>query len=217
MRFGRAPARLGVLLLSLGVSGPAVLAGSGKTARVDFEPVAPGTTFGMPTDVPGQMVFTQNGIQMSVDYFVGRSFTEFNHAIVGGRYAAAFPTRSLALDNISVVFDFSNLGFLVRELSVEYVDFTDAVGASNFSVNGQSFYLLNPEAKLPDLVAPGVTATVDDTRLTLTAGPQGIDHLRIGGQELVIDNVLAVPEPACVVLLLIGAVALLGKARRAWN
>ncbi len=217
MRFGRAQARLGVALLSLGFAHSVILAGPTKTARVDFEPVAPGTAYGSPSHLPGQMVLTQNGIDMSVDFFVGRSFTEFNQAQVGGRYAAAFPTRSLALDNISVVFDFSNLNFLVRELSVNYIDFTDAVGASNFSVNGEPFYLLNPDAKLPDLVAPGVGATVDDTTLTLTAGPQGIDHLRIGGQELVIDNVLAVPEPACAVLLLIGAIALLGRARRVWS
>lgn len=217
MRFGGARARLGVALLGIGLAQGGVLAGPSKTARVDFEPVAPGTAYGSPAHLPGQMVLTQNGIDMSVDFFVGRSFSEFNQAEVGGRYAAAFPTRSLELDNISVVFDFSNLDFLVRELSVNYIDFTDAAGASNFSVNGQTFYLLNPDAKLPDLVAPGVTATVDQTTLTLTAGPQGIDHLRIGGQELVIDNVVAVPEPACIVLLLVGAIALFGRARRVWS
>ena len=217
MRFGGARVRLGVALLGFGFAHAVVFAGPSKTARVDFEPVAPGTAYGSPNHLPGQMVFEQDGIEMAVDLFVGRSFTEFNQAEVGGRYAAAFPTRSLALDNISVVFDFSNLSFLVRELSVNYIDFTDAAGASNFSVNGQTFYLLNPDAKLPDLVAPGVTATVDATTLTLTAGPQGIDHLRIGGQELVIDNVVAVPEPACIVLLLVGAIALFGRARRVWS
>ena len=58
---------------------------------------------------------------------------------------------------------------------------------------------------------PGITATVDDRFVTLTGN---IDSFRIGGQELYIDNITAIPEPATLLLLGAGGVWLMRRRIR---
>ena len=65
---------------------------------------------------------------------------------------------------------------MLREGKIRLLDMDGAIVASN----------------------PDVIATVSDNLLTLTGD---IDSVRIGGQELVIDNITAIPEPATVMLL----------------
>lgn len=174
-------------------------------ALVDFESIPVGTVFGRGAgNLPGDNVLTQDGIAMSLDVLlVGPasqfhgSFVGFNEATVGGAYASLFDTTPLELNNISVVFDFTNVGFGVDSLTLEVQHFG---GASNLSVNGASLHDLLLLDDVPQSVAPGVSAYVVDDRLTLE-GP--LDLFRIGGQELVIDNVLAVPEPTTALLALL--------------
>lgn len=173
-------------------------------ALVDFESIPAGTIFGRDADnQPGEKVLTQDGIAMRLDILLVGSFVGFNRATVGGAYAALFDSTPLELNNISVIFDFTNLGFGVDRLSLEVQHFG---GVSNLSVNGASLRDLLLLNDVPQVVAPDVSAYVVNDRLTLE-GP--LDLFRIGGQELVIDNVLAVPEPttALLALLILGWVS----------
>lgn len=167
-------------------------------ALVDFESIPIGTIFGQDAgNVPGEKVLTQDGIAMSLDVLLVGSFVGFNRATVGSAYADLFDTTPLELNNISAVFDFANLSFDVNSLTLEVQHFG---GASNLSVNGASLQDLLRLDDVPQIVAPGVSAYLVNKTLTLE-GP--LDLFRIGGQELVVDNILAVPEPATALLALI--------------
>ncbi len=166
-------------------------------SAVGFESLADGTLYGLNTNLPGEAVYTENGIRMSVENFVLGTSEFFFFAEIGGPGSQNFATNALSLDNISVRFDFADAGFAVNQVSFEYLDLG---GASNLSVNDDTLFILNPLDSLPMNVAPGITATVESGLITLF-GP--IDSLLIGGQELVIDNVIAVPEPASGALLAI--------------
>jgi len=177
-------------------------------AKVDFETVPLGTSFGGTFgNNPGDVVLTQDGINMSVENFHLNTFTGFFKAQVGGQYDDAFPTTPLSMDNINAKFDFSGLGFAVTQVTLEYAEFG---GGNNFAVNGGPIVEIAPLSSLSPDVAPGVTAVADDHSITLT-GP--ISSFLIGGQELAIDNIVAVPEPATVALLAVSGLAM-GLHRR---
>ena len=175
---------------------------------MDFESVPSGTAYGGAFgQTPGDVVLSQDGIAMSVeDFFLG-TFTGFIKAEVGGLYDDFFPTTPLSMDNIAARFDFADVGFDVTVVTLEYQEFG---GADNFAVNDFTLYELGSLNDLPVAVAPGITASVVDGVITLT-GP--VDSFQIGGQELAIDNVAAIPEPASILLLGLGAAAFLKRPR----
>lgn len=169
-----------------------------------------GAAFGtMPTAV----VLREEGIDMSVEEFFLRSFVGFSKAEVVPPSAGLFTTNALSLDNISVLFDFSGLSFDVTQVSIE---FREGGGENNFDVN--RFALITPLMDITDLVgeiAPDITVSVTGQTVTLLAQNQAvIDSVLIGGQELVIDNIMAVPEPSSVVLVGLAAVFLLRRRAR---
>jgi hypothetical protein len=175
-------------------------------ATMEFESVPVGTKYGADFgNVPGQVVLTENGIKMSVEQFVLRQFTGFYQAEVTG----PANDHELALDNINVLFDLTALPFNVSSLTLQY---NELGGEDNFAVNGGS--ILQPLAQLTNIpinVAPGVTALVDGGRITLTGD---IDRVLIGGQELSIDTVVAVPEPTSLILLGASGALVLRRLRR---
>jgi len=174
---------------------------------VGFDGLANGTVFGLNTNLPGAQVHSEDDIHMSVENFVLGGSELFFFAEVGGTGSENFATNALSLDNISVRFDFADVAFPVNQVSFEFVDLG---GASNLSVNDDTLFVLDPLSTLPMSVAPGVTANVESGLITLF-GP--VTSLLIVGQELVIDNVVAVPEPASGVLLVLGAVAFWRRRR----
>jgi hypothetical protein len=186
-------------------------------ALVDFESVPPGMSWGaMSGQIPGDVVLSEGGIMMSVETFkVSEATDAFFRAEIptsGGQYSDAFPTQALSLDNISVLFQFSSLPFDVDFVRFDFVDFG---GVSNVAVNGSMIHILDPISSVPINVAPGITASVDPSGfISMTAWPGSrIESLLVGGQELVIDNVFAIPEPATVLLMLAGALLLLRRRR----
>jgi len=188
----------------------AVPAGA-QPAIMDFEEpaVSPGTMYGManPSNVD-LVVLTQDGIDMSMDFFVvPPSHVNFNYSRVGGHHAHFFPTTPLELNNITAQFDFADVGFSVTQVTLDYKEFG---GINNFYVNG-SFVAPADITDIPAMPAPGVTAVVGPDTITLT-GP--ISSFAIGGQELSIDNVVAVPEPATSCLLLLGAATFFRRRRK---
>jgi hypothetical protein len=183
-------------------------AGNAHAATVDFETIADGTKFGTAYgSVPGDIVLAQDGIVVTVEEFFLGTFTGFIKAEAGGIYGDFFPTTPLELDNISARFDFGGVGFDVTSVQIEYRDFG---GASNVAVNDLPVYELATLTDLPTQVAPGITSSFSGDFLTLTGS---LESFQIGGQELVIDNIIAVPEPASVLLLGAGALLLLRRTR----
>jgi hypothetical protein len=189
-------------LLAFGLSALSI-----QAQTVNFETVPAGTQWGQAFGQnPGDIVLTQDSIDMSVEQFFLDAFIGFNTAEVGDVYEPFLPANHLALENISVRFDLLSLPFNVTEVTLDYQEFG---GSDNFAVNGGSIYELAALTDLPVNVAPGVTAAVTPDTITLTGK---IDTFLIGGQELAIDNITAVPEPTSLALLALGA-ALLRRRR----
>jgi hypothetical protein len=185
-------------------------------ATMDFEPLAVGTSFGQSAgDLPGDTVFTQDGIDMSVEtfFFTGQPNDFFRAEIVGSN--EFFSTKHVETVGINLGFDLTQLGFDVNLVSVEYVELG---GLNNFSVNGEPIIQITPLSDLQAAIAPGVTLALEvldvntgRTRITLTGN---VDNFLIGGQELAVDTIVAVPEPATLVLLACGVFAVWRGCRK---
>ncbi len=175
-------------------------------ATLDFQSVALGTKYGGGFgNTPGQLILTnEDGINMSIEQFHVYQVTEFYQAEVAGPSS----DHELAIDNISVLFDFTNVGFNVTMLTLEYLELG---GENNFAVNGGPIRQLAHLTGIPANVAPGVTALVAGGRITLSGD---IDRVLVGGQELSIDTLVAVPEPTSLVLLAVGGVLALRRSRQ---
>jgi hypothetical protein len=191
------------------------LAASGFSATLDFETVPVGTVYGdtpLKPDSPTEVVLTQNDITMSVEtYFFDPLQSDFYEAEVVAVQTDAGPGHALSLDNIGVLFDFSLLGFDVERVTL---DVRDLGGTSNVAVNGAALHILDPLSDLPAEVAPGVTALLADDRLTLVGETTALLSLQIGGQEIIIDDIRAVPEPAVGAFMTWGMIWLLGRRRK---
>ncbi len=206
------------LLLSV-IAAAAPATTSLAQSTMDFEGVAAGTVFGgmaVPPDMPGDLVLTQDGIDMSIEFYMLGGFPDFFAAEVGANQVPGLPTQSLSLDNISVAFDFSDVGF---EVGLVTLDFQDFGGTSNFSVNGSAPHIISPLSDLPVNVAPGVTAEVVESTVRLIANEgTNITSVGVGGQELFIDNIVAVvPEPTTLILFALGMGSLLRRRPRGLN
>lgn len=168
---------------------------------------------------PGQVVYEEDGIAMSVEEFLLGGSSFFVAAEIGGRFSPIFPTPVLELSNISTQFDLTGAGFDVDLFTLEFFEMSVV---QNFSVNGQTIRELSSLIELNNLaveVAPGVVASVNigpiiagelNGLLTIqtVTSDAAITRVLVGGQELLIDNIVAVPEPTCALLLGAGVVAL---------
>ncbi len=207
--------RLGCGLV-LAISALFCQAASGAT--VDFESVPVGTKFGFTGgNDPGDVVLVQDAIAMSVEFLSIAPTVNFFQATVGGDFAPLMPTTPLSVNNIDLRFDFSGLGFNVTQVTVDFREFS---GINDFRVNDGVNHVVGTFSDLPSEVSPGVFATVaahpnitDVEVITLTGA--SIQSFQLGGQELVIDNIVATPEPGTALLLLCGCAAIARKRRRA--
>lgn len=191
---------LAVLLASVIISQESVRAG-----QVNFEALATGTVYGSGINSPGDVVIIQDGIKVSPENFQTGSFVDFNVATINGPGTDLFSTKHAFMNNINFEFDLSGIA-PINSVTIEYHEFG---GANNFAVNGGAIIELPSMGNLPMNVAPGVMAMVDADSIHLSGA---ITSFLIGGQELAIDNIVAVPEPAS--LLLFGAGIAAGVLRR---
>lgn len=175
-------------------------------AQVNFETLATGTTFGEATNSPGELLFTQEGINVTGETFHFGSFSDFFEASINAPGEDLFSTKHVFFNNINFGFDLSGVG-PIDSVDIEYHEFG---GTNNFSVNGGPILELPAMTAMPTNVAPGVTATVDSDSIHLSGV---VTSFLIGGQELAIDNVVAVPEPTCLLLLASGLGAALLRRR----
>ena len=167
---------------------------AGQQVCVDFElPLTVGTQYGSPAGHhPGDVVFTSNGIPVSVhDFnFIGGGGT-FNVATIDLAPVPFGMGQSINTNNINLEFDFTSLGFVPKEVSFEFLDLG---GFQNISVNGSPIFI----GDLPSVPTPigGVNISVSTT--PVAGGKTGtviltgaVKTLRVGGQEFWIDNVCA--------------------------
>ena len=160
---------------------------------VDFEPpIAVGTQYGAPVgQSSGTVVITANAIAVSVvDFEIGGS-TFFNLASVDAAPSALGTGQVLRVNNISLDVDLSALPFPASEVRVDYLDLG---GTENLAVNGSPVFAGDLSSAPPILggVAVSVSASpvAGGTRGTLVL-TGNVASLRIGGQELWIDNICA--------------------------
>ncbi len=199
-----------------------VTSAGASAASVGFEGLTLGTTYESPTYSQGDLIFTEDGIDATLEeYLWGAGNPTFSGFAMVGAPSTEIPgagffdfgsPRLLGISNISVEFDFTNLGFPVNYVAVQYAN---NGGSENISVNGGDI-TYTAISSAPANIAPGVTlATSFDGvagywTLELT-GP--VETMRIGGQEFAIDNVLALPEPTSIGLLGLGGLVV-GRRRR---
>jgi len=171
-----------------------------QTAVVDFESQVVGTIYGGSFgDTPGDVIFTEDGIDVSVETYLSGSF---GRATIGGFTNSSFPTTPATISNLNLKFDFSNLAFDVGKVTFEYVDFG---GNENLGVNGNIL-------GLPSLINAPATIGGASVAVTPFRGGLGtvtivgaINSITVGGQEFGMDNVvaMAVPEPSSLLLLML--------------
>jgi hypothetical protein len=160
---------------------------------VDFEPpIAVGTQYGAPAgQTSGTVVITTNAIAVSVvDFEVGGAIV-FNSASIDAAPPALGTGQVLRVNNISLDVDLSALPFTAREVRVDYLDLG---GIENLAVNGSTVFVGDLASAPPTLGGAAVSVTASP----VTGGTRGtvvltgnVTSLRIGGQELWIDNICA--------------------------
>ena len=166
-------------------------------------------------DHPGDVILTTpDGIEVSLEPFHVGDDVDFFQAEVGGRFAKYFDTTPLELDNISIVADFTSLSFAVEVVTFEFLEFG---GWINLGANGQVPLQRRHLVDLPLILTTDIQASVQGNLMTIRAiNNAAIEQLLVGGQELVLDNIVALPDPTTVTLLGIGFAFLTstGRSRR---
>ena len=159
---------------------------------VDFEPpLVAGTQYGTSAgQAPGAVVFTTNGIPVSVQNFnLGGGSGSFYIAEIEAATASFGSGQIIYTNNLNLEFDFTAVGFPVSQVQFEFLDLG---GSENVSVNGSPIFA-GDIASTPGTLG-GVNVTV--TSAPVPNGKKGtvtftgvVSRLRIGGQEFWIDQV----------------------------
>ena len=156
--------------------------------------------------------FTSGGIQITGEKFfwLPSGSTDTGFATVQANGNAGGSGKEIGLNNINLSFDFSFAPF--EGVSLQYGEYG---GNVNLEINGvqhnvENFPLLNGMN-----IGGAMVTVVDagDKGAIFATGP--IDSFSIGGQELVIDNIIAcIPEPATLALLGLGGLSALALGKR---
>jgi len=151
-------------------------------------------------NVPGDLMFVEDGIPVHAENFFVGAFTFFNVCQVDVPGIPGFGfNQVMNINNISNRFDIAALGITVEQVTFEYADLG---GTENLAVNGFPVQVGEFTAFVDP--APGVTLSVVTfpigggvrAEVTLTGNVQ---ELIVGGQEFFLDNICVdeglPPEP----------------------
>jgi len=160
---------------------------------VDFDPpLQLGASYGGPPygQVPGSVIFTKNGISVSVRKFFTPS-THFGVARIEKRPGLFGNSQVVRSNNIGLGFDFSGVGFTPSVVSYGFVDMG---GIENISVNSSAPFV-GRLSSFPPSIGP---ANISVSKTQIPGGSRGsvtlygqVKRLVVGGQELWIDRVCA--------------------------
>jgi hypothetical protein len=166
---------------------------TGGRECVGFEPpLTVGTQFGAPVgQTSGDVAFTSGGITVALADFQIGGGTAFGVATIDNAPSALGGGQALRVNNIALDFDFRALPFLVREVRF---DFLDLGGSENLGVNGAPPFVGDLTSAPPTIAGVNVAVTAGPvaggTRGTVVLSG-AVEVVRLGGQELWIDNVCA--------------------------
>ncbi len=174
-----------ILVGSLAVASESVA----NTVTNDTQPI--GRRWGSGTESPGDPMYTEDSIALTVwEYRLGGS-SYFNEALITAPISGFGTSNLMNLNNVCTQFDLSAIG---GSDCVEF-EYADIGGSENLWVNGSATYWEVPFLSALDgvEVAPGVFATV--TESVIPGGVKGVVRLdgpvqrvRLGGQEFWWDN-----------------------------
>lgn len=165
-------------------------------ACVEFNVPALWTVLGAPAGhVPGQGVFTENGIKVSVHKFaLAGGGSAFNRADIVPAPAGFGAGQVARVNNINLGFDFSSVGFAVNSVKFEW---RDQGGHENLRINASPLHV----GELIASPSPFGGVSVGHSWFWFAPGTkQGTTWFQgptagflVGGQEFWLDNVCAYP------------------------
>ncbi|MFM2356975.1 MAG: hypothetical protein RLZZ528_2711 [Pseudomonadota bacterium] len=160
-------------------------------------PLVPGTSFGAAAgNAPGDLAFTESGVAVKLESFLqSNGSTAFNVASIDNIAVLAASPPSMRFNNIAARFDFTGLSFVPSAVKVSYADFG---GSENIAANGAPATAGDiPGFQGINTGGAAVTVTQVSSNISSRSGvievSGGVKDLLIGGQELWIDEVCAVP------------------------
>jgi hypothetical protein len=166
---------------------------------IKFEPpdFVIGDVYGAPVgQSSGDWAFNSNGIDGYVyKFLLINSGTAFNTAYIDNAPVAFSPGQSLRLNNINLLFDFTNLGFIVKKVTFSYLDLG---GYENLAPNPGGVYVGELSSAPPVINGASVAVTsspvpppiIGKTGQVVIKAPV-VKTVLVGGQELWIDSVCA--------------------------
>ncbi|MEO1511205.1 MAG: hypothetical protein AAFU70_03950, partial [Planctomycetota bacterium] len=136
---------------------------AGQSATVTFDGLTPGSQFGNAFgDSPGDQLLIEDGVVVTLENYTQGAFTGFNSATAHtDPVAQAISNDAIRLSNLSLLFDYSGVGFQVTQVTFDYADFG---GGENLGVNG-SIVELNLLSSAP--------ATIGGVNVFVNEGPLG--------------------------------------------
>ncbi len=145
-----------------------------------------GTSYGNGINAQGDVIFSENGIPVSVEFF--------NYESSGGSFGTSQVTttsgigtgQDMMTSNINLGFDFSNLPFDPNYITFDFGDFG---GHENLGINNGTVYAGELGSAT---VPPGINMTFTVNNYIGSVTLEGeINHLLVGGQEFFLDNICA--------------------------
>ncbi|MHC5113099.1 MAG: hypothetical protein ACYTGP_01565 [Planctomycetota bacterium] len=177
-------------------------------ACVTFEPEPLGTNYGSSVGhAPGDVIFTENGIEVSIDEYTWcSSATTFGYMRIASSAYGFGDGHAAELGNASLHFNFAGFSG-ASQVTFEWMEQAPHE-CINLEVNGHAYYV---DSRFMDrhgtTVAPGVTLYATEIGFPVAPGIHRfrgwgqlvgpVTSLRIGGSELFLDNIcIDVPAPA---------------------